>query len=345
MAIVLIGLNHKSAPVEVRERFAIDEAQIPAALQQLRAQGVADEAVVLSTCNRVEIYAATQLEPAVAWRSLTDFLRTFCKYTDTLDPGFYTLAEPKSIEHLFKVACGLDSMVLGETEVFGQLKHAYAIAFKHGCTGLNLNMAFQAAFNTAKFIRTHTNIQRGNVSVASIAVDLAERIFASLQGRTVLVIGAGDTGEKAARALLSRGAKCIITNRSPERAERLAAQLCGRAVPFDAWTTVFDEIDIVISSTNAPHYIIDCKQLEPVTNRRRGRPLMLIDVAVPRDIHPEVNTLDNVFLFNIDDLQAISQQYAYERQAEITRCEQLIRTRVDALLKKLHRRNPAAHKQ
>jgi len=343
MAIVLIGLNHKSAPVEVRERFAIDEAQIPDALQQLRVCRVADEAVILSTCNRVEIYAATRFAPAEAHHALTDFLCAFCGYTGKLDAELYAMTEPESIEHLFKVACGLDSMVLGETEIFGQLKRAYAIAFDNGHTGPNLNMTFQAAFNVAKFIRTHTNIQRGNVSVASVAVDLAERIFTSLQNRTVLVIGAGDTGEKAARALLTRGAKCIITNRSPERAETLAAQLRGRVIPFDALSSALGEVDIVISSTGAPHYILDRKQLEAATDRRRSRPLLLIDVAVPRDINPEVNLLDNVFLFNIDDLQMISAQFAREREIEIAKCEQIIRTRADALLKRLRRRNTAKH--
>ena len=222
MSVVVIGLSHHSSPVELRERFAFAEAKIPDALKSLRDSGVAGEAVILSTCNRVEIYAATALEPGagvcrietISWSTRS------CAIDDRAHGDeLYTFAEPQSLHHLFKVACGLDSMVLGETEILGQLKKAYELALQHRHTGARLNKAFQRAFNVAKHIRTETNIQRGSVSVASVAVELAEKIFSSLADREVLVIGAGETSEKTARALLSRGASSIIVaNRSPDRA-------------------------------------------------------------------------------------------------------------------------------
>ncbi|MGA2866281.1 MAG: glutamyl-tRNA reductase [Verrucomicrobiota bacterium] len=333
MPIVVIGLSHHSAPVTVRERFAFAEARVPAALQSLRESGLADEAVILSTCNRVEIYAATALEPAKAFGALREFLVTCHHYPEPFTEQLYTLGEPQSLHHLFRVACGLDSMVLGETEILGQLKKAYHLALQNGHTGTCLNKAFQRAFNVAKHIRTQTNIQRGSVSVGSVAVDLAEKIFSRLSERQVLIIGAGDTSEKTARALLSRGARSLlVTNRSHERAVALARDLGGRAVAFEDWATEFAHIDIILSSTSAPHYILDRARLEPLLKLRRHRPLLLIDIAVPRDIEPEVNFLENVFLYNIDDLQAIADDYLKQRQAEVARCEQIIREKVEALL-------------
>jgi glutamyl-tRNA reductase len=332
MPIVVIGLSHRSSPVTVRERFAFGEARVPAALQLLRDQGIADEAVILSTCNRVEIYAATPLEPPRAFAALKDFLVTCHDYRDPLTDELYALGEPHSVRHLFKVACGLDSMVLGETEILGQLKKAYDLALQRGYTGSRLNKAFQRAFNVAKHIRTETNIQRGSVSVGSVAVELAEKIFSQLSDRDVMVIGAGDTSEKAARALLSRGARSVIvSNRSYDKAEALAAALGGRAIPFEDWDKEFANIDIVISSTSAPHYVLDRGKLTPLMKLRRNRPLLLIDIAVPRDIEPEVNFLESVYLYNIDDLQAIADDYLKQRKEEITRCEQIIAEKAEAV--------------
>jgi glutamyl-tRNA reductase len=352
MNIVVIGLSHHSAPVELRERFAFAEAKIPEALKSLRESGVAGEAVILSTCNRVEIYAATVLEPVRAFAELKNFLARWGEtlsspnqnttksgleglspHPNGLDDTLYTLAEPQSLHHLFKVACGMDSMVLGETEILGQLKQAYALAHRHGHTGACLNKAFQRAFHVAKHIRTETNIQRGSVSVASVAVELAEKIFSSLSDREVLVIGAGETSEKTARALLSRGARSIIVaNRSHDRAVALAKELGGRAVQFDDWAGEFEKIDIAISSTSAPHHILDRARLEPLMKLRQQRPLLLIDIAVPRDIDPEVNFLENVYLYNIDDLQAIADDSLKQRREEVARCEKIITEKVAALL-------------
>jgi glutamyl-tRNA reductase len=333
MPLLVIGLSHHSSPVNVRERFAFDPARIPAALQSLRESGAAEEAVILSTCNRVELYAATSLEPREGFAALREFLLRFHNYQDPLTNEIYSLNEPQSVHHLFKVACGLDSMVLGETEILGQLKQAYDLALQHRHTGPRLNKAFQRAFNVAKQIRTETNIQRGSVSVGSVAVELAEKIFNRLADRDVLIIGAGDTGEKTARALLSRGARSIIvSNRSHDKALALAQELGGRAVLFEDWAAEFANIDIVISSTSAPHYILDRPKLEPLMKLRRNRPLLLIDIAVPRDIEPDVNFLENVFLYNIDDLQAIADDYLKQRKEEIARCEQIIREKAQALL-------------
>jgi glutamyl-tRNA reductase len=333
MPIIVLGLSHRSSPVALRERFAFADARIPASLAQIRTSGIADEAVILSTCNRVEIYAATQLEPTKAFLELKQFLTTVHDYRDPLTDELYSLTEPQSIHHLFKVAGGLDSMVLGETEILGQLKQAYDLALKHGHTGARLNKAFQRAFNVAKHIRTETNIQRGSVSVASVAVELAEKIFNSLADRDVMVVGAGDTSEKTARALMSRGARSVVVaNRTYERAVTLATELGGRPVQFDDWAHEFAKIDIVISSTAAPHYILDRAKLEPLMKLRRDRPLLLIDIAVPRDIDPEVNFLENVYLYNVDDLQSIADDYLTQRKDEIARCEAIIAEKARALL-------------
>jgi glutamyl-tRNA reductase len=334
MPIVVIGLSHHTSPIEMRERFAFSEPTIPEALARLRDSGLADEAVILSTCNRVELYAATSPGQSVAVESIRRFLVETRGYGGPVGDEIYTLGEPHSVEHLFKVACGIDSMVLGETEILGQLKRAYDLALQHRHTGSLLNRVFQRAFNVAKQIRTETNIQRGSVSVGSVAVELAEKVFHSLSNRQVMVLGAGDTSEKTARALLSRGAHSIlVANRTFERAVTLAKELDGRAVKFDDWAREFDNIDIVISSTAAPHHILDRAKLEPLMKRRRNRPLLLIDIAVPRDIDPEVNYLENVYLYNIDDLQAIADDYLQQRREEIARCELLIREKARLLLK------------
>jgi len=333
MPLIVIGLSHHSCPVTVRERFAFAEARVPAALQLLRDTGLATEAVILSTCNRVEIYASTYLEPPKAFSALKEFLLTCHDYREPLTDEVYGLSEPQSLQHLFKVACGLDSMILGETEILGQLKKAYDLALRGGHTGARLNKAFQSAFNVAKHIRTTTSIQRGSVSIGSVAVQLAEKIFNDLTERDVMVIGAGDTSEKTARALLSRGARSIIvTNRSYTRAVLLAQELGGRAIQFENWGQHFQHIDIVISSTSAPHYILDRAKLEPLMKLRRNCPLLLIDIAVPRDIEPEINFMENVFLYNIDDLQTIADNYLKQRQEEVARCEQIIREKAAGLL-------------
>jgi glutamyl-tRNA reductase len=333
MPLIVIGLSHHSSPVTVRERFAFPDATIPAALEKLRQTGIVSEAVILSTCNRVEIYAATGLAEREAKRELRQFLLDHHNYREEIESEIYFHSDAEGLEHLFKVACGLDSMVVGETEILGQLKKAYQTALQHKHTGRHLNKAFQKAFNVAKQIRTETNIQRGSVSVGSVAVELARKIFSSLEQHPVMILGAGETSEKTARALLSRGARSIIvSNRTHDRAVALARELDGRAVHFEDWAAEFPGIDIVISSTAAPHYILDRAKLEPLMKLRRNRALLLIDIAVPRDIDPAVNFLENVYLYNIDDLQAIADDSLRQRQEEIARCAALIRQKAGSLM-------------
>jgi len=332
-SIVVIGLSHRTAPVEVRERFAFVESVLPEVLEKLKATGAASEAVILSTCNRVELYVATDMDPAASFQRLRQFLLDFHKVPEPQSNELFTFAEPHSVEHLFKVASGLDSMVLGETEILGQLKKAYELALAHHHSGARLNKAFQKAFNVAKQIRTETQIQRGSISVGSVAVELAEKIFNTLDGRNVMVLGAGDTSEKTARSLSSRGASNImVSNRSFDRAEELARQLNGRAIPFGEWEGVFHDIDIIISSTSAPHYVIDRTKLAPLMKQRKGRPLLLIDIAVPRDIEPEVSVFENVYLYNVDDLQSIASDYLELRKKEVAVCEEIIRSKARGLL-------------
>jgi glutamyl-tRNA reductase len=333
MALVVIGLSHRTSPVEMRERFAFPEWSIPETLAGLRQTGLAGEAVIVSTCNRVELYAAVAEGAPEICRALQEFLVRSRGYAGSVNGEIYSLCEPQSLEHLFKVACGLDSMALGETEILGQIKKAYDLALQHKHTGSCLNRAFQKAFNVAKHIRTNTQIQRGSISIASVAVELAERIFSSLSERTVMVIGAGDTSEKTARALLSRGAhRLLVSNRSRERAVALAQSLGGQAVSFEDWSTEARNVDIIISSTSAPHYVLDRAKVEPLMKHRGSRALLLIDIAVPRDIEPEVNFLESVYLYNIDDLQTIADGYLKQRQEEIRVCENIIAEKVKALL-------------
>ena len=338
MPIVVVGMSHRTSRVEVREKFALDESGIASTLEALKQNGLADEAVILSTCNRVELYAVCQMPETEASKAMRQFLFDSKVASPPLDNEIYVLKEPQSLEHLFRVAAGLDSMVLGETEILGQLKTAYDLALKHKHTGRILNKAFQRAFNVAKQLRTHTGIQRGSISVGSVAVELAEKIFSSLEHRRVMVVGAGDTSEKTARSLLSRGASSVIVaNRTYERAEALAAELGGTAVRFEDWATEFQSIDIAISSTSAPHYILDRAKLAPIMKLRHNRPLLLIDIAVPRDIDPEVSYLENVYLYNIDDLQTIADDYLKQRQEEITRCDHIIREKARGLQENLIR--------
>lgn len=331
MTVFCLGLSHRTAPVEIREKFAIAAEAIPGALTRLRGSGAATEAVWLSTCNRVELY--TVATPGTELQ-LRDWLLAHSQLSaEAAGESLYVLPEPRSLEHLFRVASGLDSMVLGETEILGQLKKAYEIASQSGHTGGRLNKAFQRAFNVAKHIRTNTAIQRGGISVASVSVELGERLFESFSGRHVLLIGAGDTGEKVARALLSRGVESVVIhNRSPERAAALAAALGEAARPCADWVPEVARVDVIISSTSSPHFVIDPARLEPLLPARRNRPLLLIDLAVPRDIDPAVTHLPGVYLSNVDDLQMIAEHHLRQREAEVARCEEIIREKVRAVL-------------
>ncbi|MBT5705700.1 glutamyl-tRNA reductase [bacterium] len=336
MPIAVIGLSHHSSPISMREQFAISESVLPDVMTDLRQRTEIEEIVILSTCNRVEVYVAHENPTSELVSTVKQSFAENRNYDGPLGNEVYSHTGRQGISHLFRVASGLDSMMLGETEILGQLKQAYRVALQSKQTGRQLNKTFQKAFQVAKQIRSETNIQRGSTSVASAAVDLAERIFDGLKNHQVMVLGAGDTSEKTARALLSRGASSVIvSNRSHEKAVDLAKELDGKAIHFEDWAQEFPKIDIVISSTSAPHYLLDRKKLETLMQHRSARPLLLIDIAVPRDIDPEVGFLDNVYLYNVDDLQAIANDHIQQRQQEITRCQSIIDTRVQEIIKVL----------
>ncbi len=342
MEILCLGLSHRTAPVELRERFAIPESHLSAtALQLAQAPGVG-EAVILCTCNRVELYVAVE-EPARGFAALSEFVAGFKlpgvaagTPQPMLDPqavlqgdAFFRLPTANSLRHLFRVVSGLESMVLGETEILGQVKKAYQAAQSCGATGRHLNKFFQRAFNVAKEVRTNTNITRGSVSVGSVAVDLAEKIFGKLADCRVMILGAGEMSELTAGALRARGVRTIfVANRSYERAAHLAELMGGKAVHFEQWQSEFKEIDILIGSTAAPHHVLTAKELRPIMRTRVDRPLFCIDLAVPRDIDPAVNAIDGVYLYDIDSLQSIAGQSMDSRRQELGICEQMIERHV-----------------
>lgn len=323
MSIFCLGVNHKTAPVEIRERLAFAEKAVPHHLTEICGIGNISEAVVLSTCNRVEIYGGSP-DPAAALDELVDYLEGHF----SVAPGeveFYRHEAEAAAQHLFEVTSGLDSMVLGETEIFGQVKSAYATALSAGTTARKMNKLFQQSFTVGKLVRTSTRIQQGSTSVGSAAVDLAEKIFGQLDGCRVMIIGAGEMSRTTAQSLLSRGAKSIIvSNRSFDKAEELAAELKGRAVRFDDWESCLDEVDIIVSSTSAPHAVVKHEMINRVMAGRRGHSLFLIDIAVPRDIEDEVNTIDNVYLYNIDQLQQIASEGKTRREKQIAVCRGVI---------------------
>ena len=322
MEILCLGLSHHTAPVELREKFAIPDGEVGAVARQLSSAPGVSEAVVVSTCNRVEFYVAAE-QAAAGLAGLREFVSA--RLAPPEGAAFFHHATGPSVRHLFRVVSGLESMVLGETEILGQVKKAYASATESGATAKHLNKLFQRAFNVAKDVRTNTNITRGAVSVGSAAVDLAERIFGKLAHCTVMILGAGETSELTAGALQARGVKSIfVANRSYDRAAALAQKMSGTAIHFDEWQRSFHDVDILIGSTAAPHHVLTAAQLAPIMHTRPARPLFCIDLAVPRDIDPAVNDLDGVYLYDIDSLQSIAEHSMNVRRQELTICEQMI---------------------
>ena len=323
MNVVCLGLNHQTAPVEIRELFAVPENRLGEESGRLcEVEGV-EESVVLSTCNRTEYYAAA---PDCGFAS--DQLRSFLQSQAGTPLRIEHLYEKQQLEaarHLCRVVSGIDSMVLGETEIFGQAKKAYQAALESGSTSRMLNQLFQKAFGIGKKVRTNTGIQEGQTSVGSVAVDLAEKIFGHLRNSRVMVIGAGEMSRTTAQSLLSRGARSIfVANRSFEKAEALAAELGGQSVRFDDWENVLQEVDVVISSTGAPHAVMNRSHVEAVRRQRRYRPLFLIDIAVPRDIEREVGEIEEVYLYDIDTLKEIAMEAKGQRAEQIKLCESII---------------------
>jgi glutamyl-tRNA reductase len=322
MEILCFGLSHHTAPVELREKFAIPDGEVATLATQLRSAPGVQEAVIISTCNRVEFYVAAE-ETAQGFAAVNEFVAARGTAPDA--EGFLRMTTAGSIRHLFRVASGLESMVLGETEILGQVKKAYAAASEAGATSKHLNKLFQRAFNVAKEVRTKTNITRGAVSVGSVAVELAEKIFGRLANCHVMILGAGEMSELTAGALSARGVHSIfVANRSYDRAVALAEKMNGKAVHFDEWPREFHDVDILIGSTAAPHHVLTAAQLAPIMRTRPDRPLFCIDLAVPRDIEPAVNNLEGVYLYDIDALQAIADQSMSIRKQELVICERMI---------------------
>jgi glutamyl-tRNA reductase len=321
MEFACLGLNHRTAPVDVRERFAVSNGHIgPAAAQLVERVPEVAEAVIVSTCNRTEYYLAAPDAAAAMERVLTGLAAASGGEAD-----FYRKRRDEAASHLCRVVSGLDSMVLGETEIFGQVKSAYQAALEAGSTGGVLNRIFQRAFSVGKKVRTETSIQEGATSVAGAAVELAEKIFGRLAGTRVIVIGAGEMSRQTAQALVSRGATSVfVTNRSYERAVELADEMGGRAVRFDEWQAALAGVDVVISSTSAPHPVVMPFHIEAVRRIRKFRPLFLIDIAVPRDIDPAVAQIEEVYLYDIDTLEQLAAEARRRRKEQIEQCERII---------------------
>lgn len=330
--LVCVGLNYKTTPVEVRERLAFPEEQVPQAVEQVRQLPGFEESVVLSTCNRVELYAAHSLPGGDHGHAA---LRDYLVKRFELQPEhaealvLYNLDADEAARHLFRVVSGLDSMVLGETEIFGQVKAAYKTALETGTTGRTLNKLFQKAFTVGKKVRNETTIQRGSTSVGSVAVDLAEKVH-DLKECRVMLVGAGEMSRTCAQSLLSRGAKSIIvSNRSYDKAVELATEMKGVAMKFDEWEHALHQVDVIISSTSAPHFVIKPDQIDQVMRRRRWEPLLIIDIAVPRDVDPAVNDIEGVYLYDIDALQAIADEGRRERERQLVACERIIEEQLE----------------
>jgi glutamyl-tRNA reductase len=326
MTLSIIGVNYKTAPIELRERIAISREELPETTRALADVPGVNECMIVSTCNRVELLAAVD-SPQI---DLAAFLhRHFGLDPALLAPHIYREDDQEAVNHLFRVAASLDSMVVGEPQILGQVKEAFAVARASGTVGGQLEHLLQSAFAAAKKVRTETEIGSNSVSIASVAVDLARKIFGSLQGRTVFLVGAGKMSALAARHLLQQGAGAIlVTNRTLERARSMAAPFKGRVIPFESIYEAASEADIVISSTGAPHPIFRKEHGQAFLHRRRNRPMFFIDIAVPRDVDPEMNKLDGIFVYDIDDLQQVAAAHMEERSREASDAESLIASEV-----------------
>jgi glutamyl-tRNA reductase len=327
MTLTIIGVNHKTAPIEVRERVAISREDLPETTRALAAIPGVAECMIVSTCNRVEILASIESSAT----DLTGFLQHhFGLDSALLAPHLYEHRDQEAVRHLFRVAASLDSMVVGEPQILGQVKEAFAVARASGTVGGQLEHLLQSAFAAAKKVRTETEIGSNSVSIASVAVELARKIFGSLNGRTVFLVGAGKMSELAARHLVQQGAGAIlVTNRTQERARRMAEAFQGRVIPFEQLYETASQADIVISSTGAPHPIFRPEHGRAFLQQRRNRPMFFIDIAVPRDVDPATGKLEGIFVYDIDDLQQVAAAHMAERSREATDAEALIEGEVE----------------
>jgi glutamyl-tRNA reductase len=325
MNIIAVGLNHKTAPVEIREQVAFAPGLRVECLQQITTLPEILEGMVLSTCNRVELYATGHDVPAATAR-LKNFLAEFHQVpAAALAPHLYEYRGEAAVRHLFRVAASLDSMIIGEPQILGQLKEAFACARDCQSAGLILTRLLHRAFSVAKRVRTETAIASQAVSISYAAVELARKIFGSLEDRSVLIIGAGEMCELAARHLVgNQVASVVVANRTFERARQLADQFSGQAIPFESIADHLPRADIVLASTGASDYLLTRGQVEQVIRQRRNRPMFFIDIAVPRNIDPAVNEIDNVYLYDIDDLQSVITANLKERRKAAEKAEGII---------------------
>jgi glutamyl-tRNA reductase len=334
MNIIVVGLNHNKASVEVREKFAFDSEKLTNALRELKESRISLENVILSTCNRVEMYASVKNIDADV-EKMIQFLSDFHNVSrQALDDSLVIYHGPEAVRHIFRVASGLDSVALGETQIHGEIKDAYYIAMDHKSTGTILNKLMKKTFSVAKRTRTETGISKGAVNISSAAVDLAKKIFEDLSRETFMLMGAGEMAELAAQHLIGNGVKDVmITNRTLERAAELAEEYNGKVVPFESFPDELLHSDIVICSTGAPDYILRKDQLHTIMKARKQKPMFIFDISVPRNIDPEINDLDNVYLYDVDDLKDVADANAEERNREADKAEKIVEEEVRSFIK------------
>ena len=329
MELLVVGLNHKTAPIEIRECLAFPKDKMEEALSKIQSLPSLKENIILSTCNRVEVYAATR-ETEKATHDLKEFLSQYHGIPlKEFEKNLYFHIGEEAVRHIFRVASSLDSMVVGEPQILGQIKDAYDISQQTKTSGLILHRLLHRAFHVAKRVRTETKIGNSAVSISFVAVELAKKIFDTLERKTVLLIGAGEMSELAAQHLVSGGIeKVLVTNRTYERAVALSQQFKGEAIPFEEMSQGLRKADIVISATDAPQYLIWHDQVSRVMKDRRQKPVFFIDIADPRDIEPKVGDIENVYLYNIDDLQKVVNDNIQDRKKEAARAENIVQDEV-----------------
>jgi len=342
MYIGVVGLNHKTSPVQTREKLFISVDRVRNGLERFRERHPESECVIISTCNRTEVYTGSH-EGQMDCELLAEFLAEFqdvsrSEFADSL----YHFEMEDCVKHLFCVASSVDSMIVGETQITAQVKEAYQCALGNRFSGRTLNTLFQRALAVAKKVRTRTRISEGKVSVSSVAVAFAERIFGELRGKTVMVVGAGEMADLTLKHLVSRGASdVIVTNRTYEKAIQLAVEYDGEAVPMERLGETLGKPDIVICSTSAAEHLIGKTVVQRSLKSRANRPLCFIDIAVPRNVDPEVGSLDNVYLHNIDHLESVVKDNIEDRQGEIAKSLEIIESEVGRFMKWLER-HPAS---
>jgi len=334
MHLIVVGLSHKTAPVEIREKLAVPDSRLGEALSRLCSYPGVKEGVLLSTCNRVEVYSVVD-EVEAGYGRIQEFLADthLALSSEQLTPHLYWHTGDRAIAHLFRVAASLDSMIIGESQILGQLKDAFEIALAHKTTGVIMNKVVKKAISVAKRVRTETKISEMAVSVSYAAVELAKKIFSNLEEKTVLLVGAGEMAKLAARHLIAQGVRHVrITTRTPQHAVNLAAKFGGTAVPFDQFKDEMASADIVLVSTGAAHYLIGAEDVHRAVKERMNRPMFLIDISVPRNIDPAVRHVDDAFLFDIDDLKQRVEQNRAERVQEAEKAERMVVDEVGVML-------------